>query len=166
MQQDVSLDKLIITIARTVLGFVVFFVTLFAVPIYNEFKNNDFVLAALVEKKDAVIGEAIIKIEIADSKEERTKGLSNKQYLENGNGLLFIFDDLDFHGIWMKDMNFPIDIIWLDSSLQIVDFKENARPASYPETYKPNKKALYVLEVPRNFITRNFLKIGDQMTVL
>ena len=165
MQQAASIDRLIIVIGRTVLGFIIFFVTLFVVPLYNEFKDNNFV-SAFISKKDAVIGETVIKIEIADSKKDRIAGLSNKPYLEDDNGLFFVFDKSDFHGIWMKDMNFPIDIIWLDSSLQIVDFKENARPYSYPETFKPNKKALYVLEVPRNFISRNYLKKGDQMTIL
>jgi uncharacterized membrane protein (UPF0127 family) len=165
MQQAASMDRLIIVLGRTVLGFVIFFVMLFVVPIYNEFKDNNFVLA-LVSQKDAVIGETAIKIEIADSKKERITGLSGKPYLEDYTGLLFIFDEPDFHGIWMKDMNFPIDIVWLDSSLQIIDFKENASPSSYPETYKPNKKALYVLEVPKNFISQNYLKIGDQMTIL
>jgi len=165
MQLDVSLDKLIITIARTVLGFVVFFVALFVVPIFNEFKSNDF-LFALVSQKDAVIGETALKIEIADSKKERTVGLSGRPSLNHNTGLLFIFDEPDFHGIWMKDMNFPIDIIWLDSSMQIIDFKKDIRPKSFPETYKPNKKALYVLEVPVYFISDNYLKIGDQMTVL
>jgi len=165
MQKAASIDRLIIVLGRAVLGFVVFFVLLFVVPIYNEFKDNNFAFA-LVSQKDAVIGEATIKIEIADSKDERIIGLSGKLYLDNNTGLLFIFDNPDFHGIWMKDMNFPIDIIWLDSNLQVVDFKEKVSPASFPETYKPNKKALYVLEMPENFISKNDLKIGDQMTIL
>jgi len=165
MQQAATIDRLIIVLGRTVLGFVIFFVALFVVPIYNEFKDNNFVFA-LISQKDAVIGESAIKIEIADSKEERLSGLSNREFLADNNGLLFIFDNPDFHGIWMKDMNFSIDIIWLDSNLQIVDFKQNASPDSYPETYKPNKRALYVLEVPENFVLKNYLKIGDQMTIL
>ena len=160
-----KVDRLIMVATKTILGFTVFFVFIYTVPIYNGFKDSEVVLA-FINNKNAVIGETRFMVELADTHEERVKGLSERKSLGEKEGLFFIFDIDDYHGIWMKDMNFPIDIVWLDSSLQIIDFKENASPSSYPETYKPNKKALYVLEVPKNFISQNYLKIGDQMTIL
>jgi uncharacterized membrane protein (UPF0127 family) len=160
-----TIENLLITGTRTFLGFVVFFVALLSIPIYNELKDNHFV-QAYVNQKDAVIGETAIKVQIADSKKERQKGLSDRAYLQYNSGLLFIFDENDFHGIWMKDMNFAIDIIWLDAALQVIDYKKNVSPNTYPEVFKPKKKALYVLEVQAGFISSNYIKIGDQMTVL
>jgi uncharacterized membrane protein (UPF0127 family) len=159
-----SFEDLLMTATKTVLGYIVFFVTLLSIPVYNELKDSQFAYA--FNQKDAVIGEAAIKINIADSKDERVKGLSDKNYLMSNNGLLFIFDESDFHGIWMKDMKFAIDIIWLDASLQVVHIEKNISPNTYPKTFKPNNKALYVLEVPAGFVAENYIKLRDQMTIL
>jgi uncharacterized membrane protein (UPF0127 family) len=50
----------------------------------------------------------------------------------------------------MKGMNFPIDIIWLDENLKIVDRLINVDPSTYPETYTPSASAAYVLEISAN----------------
>jgi uncharacterized membrane protein (UPF0127 family) len=150
---------------KTILGFTVFFVFIYTVPIYNGFKDSEVVLA-FINNKNAVIGETRFMVELADTHEERVKGLSERKSLGEKEGLFFIFDIDDYHGIWMKDMNFAIDIIWLDSTMQIVDFVENVSPDSYPEVYKPEKKARYVLEVPAGFFSKNYLKVNDQMTVI
>lgn len=159
-----TIENLLMTATKTVLGYVVFFVALFSIPIYNELKDSFFVHA--FNQKDAVIGETAIKVDIADSKSERVKGLSDRRYLIGNNGMLFIFEESDYHGIWMKDMNFAIDIIWLDASMQVVHIEKNIAPNTYPKTFKPKNKALYVLEVPSGFVSENYIKMGDQMTVL
>ena len=158
-------DRLLITATKTVLGYIVFFVFLFTIPIYNGFKNSDFV-HAFIGQKNAVIGETAIKIDIADSYDERVKGLSGKSFLPDNTGLFFIFDNPGYHGIWMKDMRIPIDIVWLDDSLQVVHLEQEISPNTYPEVFKPNKKAIYILEVPSGFIYKNSIKIADQMTIL
>jgi len=158
-------DRLIILATKTILGFVVFFVFLYTVPIYKQFKNSDIVLA-FMNQKNAVIGETALKVEIVDTLQERAKGLSGRDNLKQKEGLFFVFEEDDYHGIWMKDMNFSIDIIWLDSTMQIVDYKENASPDSYPKVFKPQKKSRYVLEVPAGFFSENNLKLYDEMTIL
>ena len=55
-------------------------------------------------------GDATLSIEIADTADERIRGLSGRPSLPEGTGLLFIFDTQGLHGIWMKDMSFPIDM--------------------------------------------------------
>ena len=61
----------------------------------------------------------------------------------------------------MKDMNFPIDIIWFNDEMKIVFIQENALPSDYPKTYTPDKDALYVLEVVAGYAKNNHLKVGD-----
>ena len=78
---------------------------------------------------------------------------------------MFVFDQLDFHGIWMKDMKFPIDIIWLDDTQQVVTIKTYISPDSYPEVFRPTQESLYVLEVPAGFVKTAEIKIGDQLVV-
>lgn len=107
------------------------------------------------------IGGAEISIEIAETPAELTKGLSGRPALAEDSGLFFIFPDTNTHGIWMKEMNFPIDIIWLDENFQIIAIKENARPDSYPEVFTPARPALYVLEIPAGFVQKNKISVGN-----
>lgn len=88
-----------------------------------------------------------INVEIADETTELIQGLSGRQELAKNNGLFFIFSSSDYWGIWMKDMKFPIDIVWIDENGIVVDLKENVSPDSYPEVLKPVEKAKYVLEL-------------------
>ncbi len=93
-----------------------------------------------------IVAGKTITIELADTPAERQKGLSGRQALPAGHGLLFVFDTPGYHSFWMKDMNFPIDIFWLDENYQIVDSWLNALPESYPEARSSKVPAKYVLE--------------------
>lgn len=107
-----------------------------------------------------IIGNTKVAIEIAQTPAELTKGLSGRQNLAENSGLFFIFPNTDTYGIWMKEMNFPIDIIWLDENLQIVFTKENTSPESYPEVFASNTPARYVLEVLAGFVQKNKISVG------
>ena len=107
------------------------------------------------------IGDTKIEVEIADTAESRAQGLSGRTSLPENSGLLFIFTESSQPGFWMKEMNFPIDIIWLDESWKIVDLTIEARPEKYPEIYLPRSPVHYVLEVNAGFISAHNLKIGD-----
>lgn len=75
------------------------------------------------------IGEGVfVKIEIAKTKEDRIRGLSGKKQLDVDSGMLFIFDKPNIYKFWMKDMNFPIDIIWIDKDFIIKDITHGATP--------------------------------------
>jgi len=110
-----------------------------------------------------VIGEASLLAEIADTVEERQQGLSNRVSLDENRGMLFIFDQLSAGGIWMKDMHFSIDIIWIDENQSIIDIKQNAQPDSFPEIFYPQKNAKYVLEVSAGFTKRHNIFVGNQV---
>jgi hypothetical protein len=118
------------------------------------------------------IGNVPIHIEVADTKEARAQGLSGREQLPANNGLLFVFDELGTHGIWMKNMRFGIDILWIApfnttsssggrEAYRIVDIKENARPESFPETFYSQAPALYVLEVNAGFTDLYNISVGD-----
>ena len=55
---------------------------------------------------------------------------------------------MGIYPFWMKNMNFPIDIIWIDENGNIVYRVINADPSSYPKTFTPSASARYVLEIP------------------
>ncbi len=78
----------------------------------------------------------------------RAQGLSGRQGLPRGRGMLFVFDRAERHAFWMKDMHFDIDIIWITGG-EIVDLVHARAPSpgAPPPTYTPDSAAEYVLEV-------------------
>lgn len=93
------------------------------------------------------IGNASLAVEVADSPNERAAGLSGRISLAENKGMLFIFKEPGFHPFWMKDMNFPLDIIWIDKNKKIAGIVNSASPDSYPRLFIPPEAVLYVLEV-------------------
>ena len=65
--------------------------------------------------------------------------------------------------MWMKDMQFPIDILWLDAEYKIVFIKHVSTPETYPESFYSDVPARYVLELPAGFAREHDFKIGDKL---
>jgi uncharacterized membrane protein (UPF0127 family) len=112
------------------------------------------------------IGSAKIRFETATTVAAQEHGLSDRASLAADAGLLFIFPQPDYIGIWMKDMNFPIDVIWLDSTMKVIYIVPNMTPESYPKVYTPTSPAAYVLEVNAGVAARENIKIGDQAKII
>ena len=106
------------------------------------------------------INQQIIIAEIAKSDQDRATGLMNRETLKPNHGMLFILENSDFHGFWMKNTLIPLDIIWIDEHKKIVDIK-SADPCVVEkcETYISEKKAKYVLEINKNEFQGS---VGDQ----
>lgn len=113
-----------------------------------------------------LLGETTFKVEIVDTQDKRTLGLSGRESLPDDSGMLFVFENSYFHGFWMKDMNFPIDIIWLDENLKVVHIEKNVQPESFPEVYLPDKPALYVLEINAGEAEKNSIKVGSEIVFI
>lgn len=101
------------------------------------------------------INDADLYVELADTPGKRAQGLSGRKELKENRGMLFVLDKPDIYSFWMKDMNFPIDIIWIGEDLKIVDITRNAKPESYPKTFQPKKPAKYVIEVNAGWTLKN-----------
>lgn len=112
------------------------------------------------------IGEANLKVETALTEAERARGLSGRESLREDQGLLFVYDEPGIYSFWMKDMNFAIDIIWIDENKKIIDITHDARPESYPSTFIPQSPAQYVLEVNSGWAERHGVEVGDTMNLL
>lgn len=96
-------------------------ITLFSMPYFNR-------LEAVKNKAEIKINDQIIIAEVANDEETRTLGLSGRETIGINEGMLFVFEDLGVYPFWMKDMKFPIDIIWIDSENRIADIDENVQP--------------------------------------
>ena len=108
-------------------------------------------------------GGKVIELEVADTVDKRTKGLSNRRSIDEDKGMLFVFDNDGHHGFWMKDMNFSIDILWLNSENEIVWLEESIGPETFPKVFTSPFMARYVIELKGGFIDDNDIKIGDRM---
>jgi len=100
------------------------------------------------ESRETVqFGTRKLHIERAETSRDREKGLSGRDFLDEEEGLLFVFDTADRYGFWMKDMNFAIDIIWLDEDGTVVHIEDRVVPETFPTVFWPVEPAKYVLEV-------------------
>lgn len=105
------------------------------------------------------------EIRVADDQRSRTQGLSGTSHMPADEAMLFIFDSNGKWSIWMKDMNYPIDIVWLDEEKKVVDFVKNVPPSSYPnKTFAPKKEARYVLEFKSGTVEEKGIKTGQEAT--
>ena len=111
----------------------------------------------------AEIGGARLNLLLATTTEAKTRGLSGMFSLPTDEAMLFTFNPPVREGFWMKEMNFPIDIIWIDQENKIVDVWQDALPSSYPKIYFPKANSSYVLETNANFFKNHDLMIGDSV---
>ncbi len=130
----------------------------------QELANDDW-RTIYPKTQDLKIAGVLVQASVAKTWAERIKGLSDTPYLPDEVVKLFVFDTVGEHSIWMKDMNYAIDIIWVDAENNIVDIKKNATPESYPESFSPKTDALYVIETKVGFVEKNKIKIGDEVAL-
>lgn len=102
-------------------------------------------------------------VEVVDTPRGRSQGLSGRDELLPETGMFFIFPRTDYHGIWMKDMKFSIDILWIDELGVIVDIERNVHPDTYPEVFKPGHPARFVLEIPAGAVDNSGLEVGEEL---
>lgn len=102
------------------------------------------------ELQTITVGGQEFKVEIADTEAKREQGLSGRASLPPGEGMLFEFAADTKPAFWMKEMNFPLDIAWLDPDFKIIGVERNVAPATYPQTFSPPRPIRYVLEVNAN----------------
>jgi len=123
------------------------------------------------QKPKIKINNTEIELEIADTPEKRTKGLSNRDSLDQNKGMLFVFPKGSTATFWMKDMKFDLDIIWIrDSKIVKIDKNAKAPKTGTPDNkltlYKSNQPIDYVLEVNSSFTDKNNIKVGDKVELI
>lgn len=103
-------------------------------------------------------------VDVAVSGEEIARGLSDRSYLMEQEGMLFICH----HPVpfWMKNMKIPIDILWLDNNHLVVDIISNAQPC--PDigecpSHMPETEFSYVLETIPGFAYWHNVTVGTQI---
>jgi uncharacterized membrane protein (UPF0127 family) len=107
----------------------------------------------------------VLQVELMVKDEDRAMGLMFRPSLPTDRGLLFVFDGPDFHGIWMKNCRFPIDIVWLDESGRVVHVAEAVPPCEKDPcaVYQPMRKASYVVELNAGQARREKATVGAEL---
>ena len=106
-----------------------------------------------------------VNVELAVTSEKQIKGLSQSDILPENSGMLFIYQRYEVQNFWMKDMKFPIDIIWIKDD-RIIDLTKNIPVPTSTNLliYKPKFPVNYVLEVNAGWTDKNNIQVGDQVT--
>lgn len=109
------------------------------------------------------IGQFDLLASVANTPEERRQGLSGTTAMPPTLGKLFVFDSDDDWGIWMKDMNYAIDILWISNENEVVHIEENIAPDTYPTVFRSPREARYVLELAAGVSAQENLQVNDQV---
>jgi uncharacterized membrane protein (UPF0127 family) len=105
----------------------------------------------------------VLQTEVMVKDEDRAMGLMFRPSLPDDHGMLFLFERPDFHGIWMKNCRFPIDILWLDEQHKIVHVAEKVPPCRQEPcpVYHPLRRASYVVELNAGQARRERARVGS-----
>ena len=103
-----------------------------------------------------------LDIEIAESDYETETGLMYRKGMEKNQAMLFVFPDVAIHSFYMKNTQFPLDIIYIDENLRIASFQENAKPFN-EEGLSSMVPIKYVLEINAGLAEEWVLEVGDKV---
>jgi uncharacterized membrane protein (UPF0127 family) len=110
------------------------------------------------------IGKNNISVMIADDFEEWGKGLSNRHYLGEHNGMIFIFPQKQVRNFWMKNMHFPLDIIWIEGDYVIkIDERLPPEGNNPQKNYSSILPVDHVLEVNGGYAEAFNINLGDKI---
>lgn len=117
-----------------------------------------------------MVGSTQVSVEVADTAQKRSKGLSEVSFLAEDSGMLFVFPKADRYKFWMKQMRFPLDMVWINGD-SVVDLLENVPPPTLGtpddqlKIYSPISEIDKVLEVNGGFVNLHGVKIGDKVSL-
>jgi len=105
-------------------------------------------------------------VEIASTPESRAQGLMFRESLQDGRGMLFLFPKPSVEAFWMKNCNFPIDIVWMDPNRRVIFVSPHTPPCKEDPCpmYGPKSESLYVLEIPDGAAAKEKAVVGSTLT--
>ena len=99
--------------------------------------------------------------EVASTDPARMQGLMHRRILPDTRGMLFVFDYVARHGMWMKNTYIPLSVAFLDEEgtiINIADMEPNTLT-----THPAAKPAKYALEVNRGWFGKRGIKPGTRV---
>ncbi|MDE1764688.1 MAG: DUF192 domain-containing protein [Thaumarchaeota archaeon] len=115
------------------------------------------------------IDNTVLDVQIADTPDRMTEGLQFQKQLSYNQGMIFVFPQPQIVAMWMKDMQFPLDMIWFDNSGNVVHIEKDLPPCSNNQpcpTYDGDRQSTrYVLEVTAGFVGKFNVTEGSKLTM-
>ncbi|WP_246986395.1 DUF192 domain-containing protein [Halorientalis marina] len=110
---------------------------------------------------------ATVAVRVADTNTKRCVGLSNTESLADGEGMLFVHENADTHAYVMRDMAFPLDIVFVAGNGTVTEVHHAATEPgeSGDDLTRYRGTGKYVLEVPRGYANATGLDVGDRVVV-
>lgn len=126
---------------------------IFPVTDFSNKENQEYLSVKLSGKS--------MNLAVADNEKEQYAGLSNRPQLCSNCGMIFIFDNLRIRYFVMREMLFPIDIVWLKDN-KIIGYVDSAKIENPPYTlYTSPEPVNIVLELPAGYIKNNKILVND-----
>lgn len=121
-----------------------------------------------VKSTQVKTGNLAITAEVATTPKIQSKGLSSRENLATHSGMLFVFEQEERFRFWMKEVKFPLDMIWIDGNKKIADITHSAQPEpgiteNLLRIYQPASPVKYVFEVLGGTAAASGLRIGDSV---
>jgi uncharacterized membrane protein (UPF0127 family) len=105
-------------------------------------------------------GPVPIRVEVVADDASRMRGLMYRNHLDDGHGMLFVFDETKDHSFWMKNTLIPLDMIFIGDDRRIAGVHANATPLSLTPI-SVGRPSRWVLEVPGGYAARAGIATGD-----
>ena len=110
--------------------------------------------------------DVMFKVELAQAPGEKAKGLMYRAELPEDSGMLFVFEKDAPRAFWMKNTLIPLDMIFINSRLEVVEVKANVQPCREdPCPSYPSEPAMYVLEINGGLAEKRGIKAGSIATL-
>ncbi len=126
------------------------------------------ILLAVLETSRIVLGGQALDVEIADTPKTRETGLMGRSFMEDGRGMLFVFDKPEILSFWMKNTRIPLSIGFFDEKKRLIETVEMAvpLPGAPLAVYRSSKPSLYALEVPAQWFSKKRIEKGAEFSFL
>jgi len=150
---------------RVLLLFALLLIIVGAIVLVQNYQKGG-TISFFKKKPIVIIAGQSFKVAVAASEKEREIGLSETKQLSQNQGMLFLFGKPDYYSFWMKNMEFPIDIIYISNNV-IVTIKSNAQPIKDTKEssiiYTSTEPADKVLEISAGLSEKYKFKNGDKV---
>ena len=106
-----------------------------------------------------------VNFEISSTTAEQDQGLGGRAVIPDNYAMLFVFPQDAQYGFWMKDMEAPLDMVWLTNNGTIASITPDVAVNSYPNVFYPPEPILYVLETRAGFAAEKGWKAGMKIAL-
>jgi uncharacterized protein len=156
-----------VLIPITIAAFIVGIAGIYSIPSDVKLESVEFPRGTIK------IDNVVLEVQIADTDPLRTRGLMFQEELPFDQGMLFVFEGEERRSIWMPNMQFSLDILWLDIEGNVLHIEKNVPPCktaletvSCPSYKGDNKLAKYVLEVTAGLVDKFNITENSKLEII